>query len=164
MILLITRQDKCDLIFRRQLLSCFVSLRSLQRMDNNYSAQLNFFSFSFFYFLFSHKIGKNKTQVQESGIFLCLSHNFIKNWAGGESFQACSDSSWFYRLDTRSKLQDGWWIVTVYTRRAWQDSWYLHCGTVILHVEHSRQRNQAPVCSLTSTMKDSDTVRVQLRN
>lgn len=159
MILLITRQDKCDLIFRRQLLSCFVSLWSLQRMDNNYSAQLNFF---FFYFLFSHKIGKNKTQVQENGIFLFLSHNFIKNWAGGESFQACSYSSWFYRLDTRSTFQDGCWIVTVYTRRAWQDSWHLHCSTVILHVEHSRQRIQEPVCSLTSTMKDSDTVRVHL--
>lgn len=47
MILLIARRDKCDLIFRRQLLSCFVSLRSFQKADNNYSAELSSFFFSF---------------------------------------------------------------------------------------------------------------------
>lgn len=159
MILLITRQDKCDPIFRRQLLSCFVSLRSLQRMDNNYSAQLNFSFVLFFHFLFSHKIKKEwNTSKRECNLSFCCLTILSKR----ELKKAFSLLLQFTGLQTGQRFQASGRIVTVYTRRARQDRWYLHCSTVILHVEHSRQRNQAPVCWLTSTTKDSDTVRVKL--
>lgn len=67
MILLIARRDKCDLIFRRQLLSCFVSLRSFQKADNNYPAELSSHSPP----PFSHKRRKNKTRIKQNDFCFC---------------------------------------------------------------------------------------------
>lgn len=78
MILLIARRDKCDLIFRRQLLSCFVSLRSFQRVDNNYSAELSLSSFFFFLFTF---LTREEQNTNATKWFLSLFfHKFIKSY------------------------------------------------------------------------------------
>lgn len=109
MILLITRQDKCDPIFRRQLLSCFVSLRSLPRMDNNYSAQLNFSFVSFFLTFFSRTRLKKEenTSTRECNLSLCCLTILAKPELAKKAF-SFSYSSRVHRLDTRSKHHDGW--------------------------------------------------------
>ena len=99
MILLITRRDKCDLIFSRQLLSCFVSLWSLQKMDNNYSAQLNFFSLLF---LVQDKKEQNTSTTDWILSFL-MSHSFIKTEVVKKAFSFFCHFT-LYRLNTRFKL------------------------------------------------------------
>lgn len=119
---------------------------------------LTFLLFPFFYFLFLHKIKKEQnTSTRECNLSLCCLTILAKPELAKKAF-SFSYSSRVHRLDTRSKHHDGW---SPYTQGEPDKSWYLHWSTVILHVEHSRQRNQAPVCSLTSTTEDSDKVHVK---
>lgn len=118
MILLIARRDKCDLIFRRQLLSCFVSLPNLFKRRTTITLQSSAVSFCS-----QEKKEQNKNETKWL-VFLFFD-KFIKNYF---FFLLLEEGIRFFEHLTLQLYTDGQFPSLHQHLRHWMLD-YTHCYT-----------------------------------